>query len=219
MQLFKFPKAMTIQRFTSGSGTYTTPSGVAYIEVELVGGGASGLAGQITAGGSVGTSGAGGNTTFGTSLLTANGAAATSGVVGGNGGTATVNSPAVTIVSQTGKRGHYPQYTNCVTSVNLFGGGGGESPFGGDGPMVYNNPGQNALANTGSGGSGGGGSGTANTYSGAGGGSGGYIKVLISGPDATYAYAVGAGGNYTAGTGNAAGNGGSGVIIVKEFYQ
>lgn len=57
----------TIQRFTSGSGTYTTPVGVRYIKVTAIGGGGGG--------GGAGTSstdgGAGGNTTFGTSLITA----------------------------------------------------------------------------------------------------------------------------------------------------
>ena len=59
----------TVQVFTSGSGTYTTPAGCKAIWVRCVGGGGGG--------GGTGTSPAaataGGNTTFGTALLTANG--------------------------------------------------------------------------------------------------------------------------------------------------
>ena len=62
----------TVQKFTSGSGTYTTPSGVTWIEVEMVGGGGGG-SGSALDSGTAGNGGSGGNTTFGTSLLNAGG--------------------------------------------------------------------------------------------------------------------------------------------------
>ena len=64
--------APTVQTFLSGSGTYTAPTGPAplYIKVRAIGGGGGGGSGAN--GGST-NGGNGGNTTFGTSLLVANG--------------------------------------------------------------------------------------------------------------------------------------------------
>ena len=56
----------TIQTFTSGSGTYTTPAGVSWIRVIMVGGGGGGGGSGGSASG--GNGGTGGNTTFGTTL-------------------------------------------------------------------------------------------------------------------------------------------------------
>jgi hypothetical protein len=49
----------TIQKLLSGTGTYTTPAGVAYIEVEMVGGGGGGasLTGNTPGGGGSGSTG------------------------------------------------------------------------------------------------------------------------------------------------------------------
>lgn len=86
--------APTVTKYTSGSGTYTTPSGVKHIKVKMVGGGGGGAgSGNTTTGGAGGD---GGNTTFGTSLLTANGGkggSINSGGYssGGDGGTASIN--------------------------------------------------------------------------------------------------------------------------------
>jgi len=56
--------------YTSGSGTYTTPTNAKYLQIKMVGGGGGGSGGYN---GSIYTSGtSGGNTTF--STLTANGA-------------------------------------------------------------------------------------------------------------------------------------------------
>jgi hypothetical protein len=91
--------APSVQRFLSGSGTYTTPAGVLYIKVRMAGGGGGGR-------GTGGDGGNGGNTTFGTSLLTANGGVGgTSSATGGLGGTVTVNSPAVDVSSRQGGQG------------------------------------------------------------------------------------------------------------------
>src|SRR6516225_3552961 len=71
----------TTQVFTTGSGTYTTPAGVLWIEVEMVGGGGGG-AGSGTSPGAAGSAGA---SVFGTVQAGAAGAAGT--FSGGAGGT------------------------------------------------------------------------------------------------------------------------------------
>ena len=92
--------APTYQVFTSGSSTYTTPTSPSplYLIVTVVGGGGGGGGGGGT-GASAG--GNGGNSTFGSSLLTANGGTGggrgdngSGGGLGGAGGTATIASPA-----------------------------------------------------------------------------------------------------------------------------
>ncbi|MHC2880769.1 hypothetical protein ACVI53_003639 [Bradyrhizobium barranii subsp. barranii] len=136
-----------------GSGTYTTPANVLWIEVEMVGGGGGGGSGT-----SPGNGGAGGNTTF--STLTANGSAATTG--GFNGG-----------VGKDGAKGG-----NGSGLAPTAGGFGANSPYGGAG--VGGAPGAGAgvaaAANSGSGG--GGTAGTAGTSGAAGGAGGsGFIQV------------------------------------------
>lgn len=215
--------APTIQKFTSSSGTYTTPTSPRtplYIRVSTVGGGGGGGSSGTAA---FGAASAGGNTTFGTALLTSNGGSA--GAQSGNiaGGSATVNSPATTLVANTGAGSQGAHYNNAYT-VQQNGGMGAATPLGGGGGGgAYGNAGQAAIVNTGAGGGGGGGpaGSTSGYYAGAGGGAGGYLSAIITVPSATYAYAVGAAGSGgTAGTsGFAGGAGGSGVIIVEEYYQ
>lgn len=207
----------TVQTFLSGSGTYTTPNGVAYIEVEMVGGGGGG-GGSGT--GSLGSGGSGGSTTFGTSLLTAT--AGTGGLAigtGGTGGTGTVNSPAVQIAAPVGGIGQAAQVFTSVTNSEPNGGSGASSPFGGAGGGALDAIGSAAASNSGSGG-GGAGSPSAGV-AGAGGGAGGYVKAIITNPIASYSYAVGVAGSAgAAGTsGFHGGAGGSGVIIVREYYS
>lgn len=207
----------TVQKFTSGSSTYTTPAGVKWIRVRAVGGGgggaSSGTAGTVNGG-------TGGNTTFGSSLLVANGGGGGSKDTGygGAGGTASLGTGPIGTALMGGQGS--AQGLN-VTNVIIFGGMGSSSPFGGNGAGGYNGSGVAAVANTGSGGGGGGTSTLTGTASGAGGGSGGYVDAIIHSPSSTYAYAVGAGGTAgTAGTnGYAGGAGGSGYIIVEEYYQ
>lgn len=209
----------TVQRFTSGSGTYTTPANVKYIRVKMAGGGGGGQ-GSGTA--SLGTGGAGGATTFGSSLLTANGGGGggAGGFSGGAGGTATVSAPAITIAAVSGESGQDIQ--THQTGIDSFSGSGGSTPFGGAGSgRVSGSAGRSATSNTGSGAGGGGiAIATVGGNVGAGGGAGGYIEAIINSPSATYAYSVGTGGTAgTAGTsGFAGGTGGSGVIIVEEYY-
>jgi len=203
------PVAPTVQRFTSGSGTYTTPVGVLYIKVSLVGGGGGGT-------GNFSTGGNGSNTTFGASLLTAGFGFGDigSGSAGGAGGTNTVNAPAITLISVAGEGGSAGQ-----NILGAGGGNGGSSFFGGAGrgggdigPLLA---GEDAQPNSGSGG---GGIGSAAGGSGSGGGAGGYIQAIITSPAASYPYTVGSGG--AAGGGSPSGGaGGAGIVIVEEYYQ
>jgi hypothetical protein len=213
-------KAPTQQRFTSGSGTYTTPTfpPPLYIEIEMVGGGgAGGSSGVVT----VPAGGAGGNSTFGTSLLVANGGAggqtALSGGTGGAGGTASLGSVSIGIAVSGGSG-----TGNSVESSGAIppGGPGGSSALGGNGGgAAAGQTGFSGVTNTGGGGGGGGGN--TSIYSGNGGGAGGYVKAVIPAPVSSYAYAVGAAGSAgSAGTsGSAGGAGGSGIIVVTEYYQ
>lgn len=215
----------TIQKFTSGSGTYTTPAGVKYIVVQMCGGGGGGGGSSSNASG--GTGGTGGNTTFGSSLLTANGGTGGTGAnpsVVGAGGSATLNSPAIGIsfAGQSGSGGE----AQGALAINQSSGAGGNTPFLGGGQSLASSAsaiaGQTAVANTGSGG---GGSvyvsSLTGSFCGAGGGAGGFIQALITSPSATYSYSVGTAGTAgTAGTSGAAGGAGAaGIIIVTEYYQ
>ena len=202
------PTGPTVQTFTSGSGTYTRPANVSSIEVEMVGGGGGG-------GGNTGAGGTGGVTTFGTSLLTANGgvggAAGSGNKYGGVGGTASLASPAQGHASQGGSGGGGNTLTAGQHSV---GGSGAASPFGGAGggaSAAGSGTGQSAVANSGSGGGGT----SSSTDGGGGGGAGGYVHAVIQSPGLTYAYAVGAAG--TAGSAGG-GAGGSGFIRITEYY-
>jgi len=185
----------TVQVFTSGSGTYTTPAGCRAIFVRMVGGGSSGatyLADNV----------GGGATTFGSSFLTCNGASAGTGGQPGAGGTATGGD-----INFTGAAGGAGTASSAGPA-----GSGGSSPFGGGGiGGTTGQAGGNAATNSGSGGGGGA---VSSSVGRAGGSAGGYLEKLITSPSATYSYAIGAGGS---GVSNA-GNGGAGIIIVQEFY-
>lgn len=209
----------TVQTFTSGSGTYTTPAGVKYIRVRIVGGGGGGAGSSTAAANDGGDGGAGGNTTFGSSMLSANGGAGGlhGADAGGAGGSASLGTGPIGIALTGGMgsgggiaaTGFYA--TGMPGSSGHFGGsGGGGKP---------NGAGTAAKSNTGSGG---GAAGSPITgYSGGSGGSGGFVDSIITSPAASYAYAVGAAGSAgSAGTsGSAGGAGGSGVIHVEEYYQ
>jgi hypothetical protein len=205
--------APTTQILTASSGTYTTPTSPAplYLLIEMVAAGGGG------GGDSGGTSGTGGNSTFGTSLLSCTGGTGGgngSGAVGGSGGNSTVTSPAIQIVATSGQYGG-----SNIGSTNQQGGGmGGQTPFGGGGqggPFTGNG----YSASTNSGGGGGGAGGATTTPGGAGGGAGGYLKAQINTPSSTYSYTVGAFGAGGTGAHNNGGNGANGIIIVREYYQ
>jgi len=199
---------MTVQVFTSGSGTYTTPSGCKAIWVRAVGGGGGGGG----SGSSPAASTAGGNTTF--STLTASGGAlgpvtANQGGVGGSASGGNINAA--------GGQGQFGG--TAGGGINVMAGYGGASHFGQGGPGGYYASGV-GYAGTGYGAAGGGGGPTATANGGSGGGGGGYTEKLIVSPAATYSYAVGAAGTAggAGGSGLAGGAGTSGMIIVTEFY-
>jgi hypothetical protein len=195
----------TTQVFTTGSGTYTTPSNVLWIEVEMIGGGGGG------SGSGTGFSNglAAGNSTF--STLTAGGANGATANNGGAGGTASGG-----FVNLAGTKGGNGSGLNATA-----GGFGAAGPYGGAGVGGAAGAGAGVAATANSGAGGGGGGVNATPNGGGGGGSGGFVRAIINSPSSTYSYAVGAGGSGgTAGTGGAAGGaGGSGFIQVTEHYN
>jgi len=220
----------TVQILTATSSqTYTTPAGVRYIVVEMIGGGGGG-SGSGTSG-SGGAGGAGGNTVFGSSLLTAGGGAgglrSTNGGLGGSGGTNTINSPAITIKNFSGGGGGSSSQVGSASdngSNRNSGGNGGAGMFGGGGIGGNGAPTSIAGLAAGTYGGGGGGAGKyesdSSGSSGSGGGAGGGVVAQINSPGATYSYQCGAGGSAgSAGTNGAVGSvGNQGVIIVTEYY-
>lgn len=224
----KIYKAPTVQKFTSSTGSYMLPSNPSplYIRVRMVGGGGGGGGGGQGTGSTAG--GPGGVSTFGGSLLVANGGTGGAAQLGaaGNGGTAVLGSgPAgSTFIGGGGQPGYGFNVSNG-NSFGIFGGVGGSSIFGGGGRGGNSgvNAGTSGATNSGAGG-GGGSSATANSvlcYSGAGGGAGGSVDAIINTPSSSYSYQVGAGGTPgSAGTnGGAGGSGALGYIEVTEYYQ
>lgn len=209
--------APTVQSFTSGSGTYTTPANVLYIEVELVGGGGGGGGsgtGAPTSGGN------GGNTTFGSTIVVGNGGGggvnSVTGSNGGDGGTVSLSGASgLAIAGGYGSAGG-----TVIAATNVMGGHGGASAFGGAGGCnTVTGVGQAGKTNSGGGG---GGAYSAVGGNGAGaGGAGGYARAFIFSPSASYGYVCGSSGSAgAAGTGGYVGGaGGSGIIVVREFYK
>jgi hypothetical protein len=205
---------MTVQVFTSGSGTYTRPTNCKEILIRMIGGGGGG-----GGSGSVGetSGGTGGNTTFGGIMTASGGVGGNDGTQGGNGpngGAASVTTSAtvIQVLALTGGSGQgNGQFTYAAGPM------GASSPFGGGGGGGSIVVGR-AATPYGAGGAGGGGS--AGFGSGSSGAAGGYVEAIITSPSATYSYAVGSAGTAgSAGTsGYAGGAGGSGVIIVMEYY-
>lgn len=190
---------------TVGSGTYNVPTNCKALIVRMVGGGAGGGGTGTTPGAAT----AGGNTTFGSAFLTANGGGVGAGAAG-IGGTATGGD----INIRGGSGG------GISTLANVSGGQGGGSAFGGEGAGgPQGGAGTAAATNSGSGGGSGGQGGSGGAANG-GGGAGGYCEKMITAPAASYAYAVGAAGAAgTAGSGGFAGGAGAaGIIIIDEFY-
>ena len=207
--------APTIQKFTSSSGTYTTPTSPAplYIKVTLAGGGGGGGGGGATAGNGAD----GGASTFGATLSAAGGIKGVGGTgQGGAGGAGTIGG----LVAFTFPGGQGSASVNANGSILIpNGANGGANLLGGGGAGGYNTAGAAGATNTGAGG--GGGAGASTVYSGSGGGAGAVIVAWIGSPGATYAYAVGAGGSAgSAGTASSAGGAGAaGVVIVEEYYS
>jgi hypothetical protein len=221
----------------SGGGTLSKASGTGdssityyafrqalYANVRMVGGGGGG-GGSGTGSGSAAV--AGGNTTFGSSFLVANGGAlgGANGAAGNSaGGSASVGAGAVAVISFTGGAGGSGGQGGGSAGGFIAGGAGGISAFGGAGLPGQSSAGSAGVTNSGSGGAGGTfnqASSEGSTATGGGGGAGGYLEALIYAPSTSYAYAVGAAGTAgTAGTSGEAGSaGGSGCILVTEYFQ
>lgn len=205
----------TIQRFLSGSGTWSRTSANAYyLIVEMVGGGGGG-SGSGTVAGTLST--AAGDTTFGGSTASAGTRGPWQGAIP-TGGTCTIDATYVTIDSIIGGSGGGYSYNG--TGDYETGSDGGASYYGGAGRGGGAiTAGSAAAANTGAGGGGGGTNNTNATYGGQGGSAGGFCKFGIANPASTYSYGVGAaGGAGAAGTnGNAGAAGAAGKIITFEY--
>lgn len=189
--------APTVQKFTSGSGTYTPPSSPRaplYLRLRMVGGGGGG------AGGGSGVGNAGGGAGGYIDAIISPAASYSYAIGGGgNGGP----------ISGSGSGGGSTTFgTNTCT-----GGGGGSSSSGGGGTggtatlSLGSGIAMTGGTGDGSGGVGGyGHTGAASPFGGAGG----------TGNSAVANTGSGGGGGASGGVG---GNGGSGYIIVEEFYQ
>jgi hypothetical protein len=213
---------VTMTAITSaGSSTYNTPAGCTRLEVIAVAAGGGG-AGSATGSANNGGSGVdGGNTTFGSSLITCVGG--TKGVknaIGGAGGGFTINSPAVGIGYQGGLGGGSFNSNSVIIFAN--GGDGGGTMIGPRSAGGFNGAGQNGSTNSGAGGGGAGiGANSGGSISGGGGGGGGGARAVIVNPDSSYTAVVGAkGAGGSAGTsGFVGGDAADGALYIFEFYD
>lgn len=217
------PTLPTRTIYTSGSGTYSTPTGARQLRIRIKGGG-GGSAGGADSANNATDGGTGGTTSF--NSITAiggspslKGAASTSpiGGIGGTGGSGTASKRIA------GAPGGPPTVMYASgTNAAVYGGQGG----GQGGGVAKNAAGTAGAANTGGGASGGCPTSSAAFASmsalgvAGGGGEGEYAEIIISSPAANYSYSVGAGGTAgAAGTNGTAGAiGGSGYIIIDEYY-
>ena len=209
-------QAPTVTTYTSGSGTYTVPSGVQFLVVEMCGGGGGG--GGCGAG--KGAGGNGGTTSFGSwTAIGGTGAIATNGPnnpsapgAGGSGGASGAGTQVFRVAGASGGSGI------GITSIGMTAQGpGGGSRLSGGNAWFQGTANVAGLIGMAQGGGGAGAAGSDNSAAGGGGG-GEQVQFIISSPAATYSYAVGAGG--TAGAGAAQGGaGGSGVIVIYEYYS
>lgn len=199
----------TIQKFTSGSGTYTTPAGVTRIEVEMVGGGGGGGACSAATQGAGGGGGGGGYikaiitspaATYsyavgagGTGGSSSDGSVGSSTTFGAN--TAGGGSPGIRGGSGVGNGGPGGSFTlGLGVGFGAEGGGGmagsntgaAVSQPGGVGGCSAFGGGANASANT---------SGGVSAAANSGGGGSGASNIVATG-----------------------GDGGSGLIVVTEYY-
>lgn len=191
----------------AGSGTYPTPAGALYLDVEMAGAGGGGSNGNGAASGLPG-----GTTTFGSSFLTCSGG----GVATGSPGAATGGD--INIAGQVGGL-----YGNTADGATVAAGSPGAGSHYGPGGYGQNG---GAGGNATSPGAGGGGGGTNSAVigsnpGGAGGLSGAWLSKRITAPAASYPYSVGGGGvGASVGTtGYAGGRGADGIIIVDAYFQ
>ena len=199
---------------TSGSGTYTPPSGAVQLKVRMVGGGGGGAAAYPTVASNAGNAS---DTVFnsvhaagGLGGANENSGNASGGGAGGTGGSGTASFRAP------GGPGGAGPNENGSDGAQMPSNFGGSSLLGGGAYPNGNFTGNNALANTGGGGVGG----TGTLGGGGGGGGGEYVELIINNPTtAGYTYSVSTGAAGGTGTGASGGNGGSGIIIIDEYYS
>jgi hypothetical protein len=212
------PATPSVTVYTTGSGTYTTPTGATYIQVEDVGAGSGGGGSGTTTTGGAG--GAGGATTFGS--LTANGGPATP-----TSGTGVSPSPATATGGDVNIGGGLGQIPSFVSTGWFQGGIGASSCMGAGASGIgayYNGTsgvtsGAGAATGYGAGGGGGGPTGAGIVNMGWGGDAGACLTKTIATPSATYSYSVGTAGTAgTAGTSGTAGSPGTGGIIVVTAH-
>lgn len=207
--------APTIQTFTSGSGTYTTPAGVRYILVELIGGGGGGGGGTSGAGQiSVSSGGSAGG--YCRKLITSPAAtyayavgAGGNGGVGGNAGADGNNTTFGTLTAGKGLGGILGAAISTANSEQIPGKNGGTSS-GGD-INVQGGPSGAGMNLTGQSSSGFGGN---SVY---GGGGRGIAAATINGIDGGQ-YGAGGSGAVSSNNTTNGGNGAAGIIIVTEYY-
>jgi hypothetical protein len=197
---------------TSGSSTWTVPSGVTQVQVELVGGGGSGGNGNTTT--PVGGGGGGGAGGYFRLVLNSTLASSLSYSVGAAGNNTTVTYNGFTYTATAGGAGGNNAVSNTYPGV----GGSGGVPL-----YSANTACLSALVVNGGDGSSGGNlvSGTSSVYGGTGGASyfGSGSKGGPAGAAAANATAYGSGGG---GGGNSTGTGGTGapgVVIITYFTQ
>lgn len=207
---------------TTGSSTYTVPTGALYLEVELQGaGGGGGGSGTLT------TAGAGlngGFASFGIAMagtgIGGGAGNATTAANGGQSGSSFIGGLAGFILPGSNGDGGS---TTSLNTILIVGGAGGGTVFGGAGNGVTASTAGAGGTNTGGGGGGSGNGENANVAAGAGGGGGGHAKCYFYGSSLLASYQVGVpagGGGGNAGTtGGAGGAGGSGIVVVTAYFQ
>lgn len=204
----------TIQTFTSGSGTYTTPGNVLWIEVFLVGGGSGGGGANNNTLSTVGgqTCWSTTNPACTTPLSAAGGAGGSQNLASGAGGTP---SGTCNLISVAGGPGGTGGQSSATATIQGAGGVGGNSTLGGSG-----GGGLGAAANSGSGGSGGGQGNGVTATAGYGGSAGATCGFIINSPVSNYFFTVGSGGAGAGGGsgGNSGASGAAGKVWVIEHY-
>ena len=213
-----YGKDPTVQRFTTGSGTYTPTAGTVRIRVRMVGGGGGGAAANTNNGTAGGTTSLGTWTAVGGGGGTTGAIADSAPAAGGAGGTGGANGTGALIDRSDGTAGSMAgvAHSNYISIA----GDGGSSWYGGGAKagLAFNTAvaGASAALNTGSGGAGGVATGGAGV--GAGGGSGEYVEFYIYAPSAL-SYTVGAKGTGGTAGSTAGGDGAAGRIVIEEFYN
>lgn len=218
------PKAPTIQIFTTGTGTYTTPANIKAILVEAIGGGGGGGGASSTGAGQASGGNGGGGGAYARKLIF-NPAASYAYVVGGGGGGggAIAGSPgsdttfgATVVVAKAGSGGGI-QGVTAIPSYGSSGGIGGSGAGSTGDVTISGGNGSPAIFPA-----------AAAVWGGEGGETPGFsprtpFGAVASGANGAAGANYGGGGagavnSASQGPGRTGGNGAGGLIIVTEFY-